>query len=80
MPIRKKPRNLSYAPRIFQGNAQSPLEFVIAMMPLNHILRKYRGRYKPHESIEKINHLINIDDVKRFTKNEKELETLILAV
>ena len=26
---------------IFQGDALSPLLFIIAMMPLNHILRKY---------------------------------------
>ena len=25
---------------IFQGDALSPLQFIIAMMPLNHILRK----------------------------------------
>ena len=29
---------------IFQGDALSPLQFVIAMMPLNHILRKCTAR------------------------------------
>ena len=31
-------------------------------------------------SQEKINHLIYMDDIKLFAKNEKELETLIQAV
>ena len=31
---------------IFQGDALSPLLFVIEMMSLNHILRKCTGRYK----------------------------------
>ena len=31
---------------IFQGDTLSPLLFIIAMMPLNHILRKCTARYK----------------------------------
>ena len=31
---------------ILQGDALSPLLFIIAMMPLNHILRKCTARYK----------------------------------
>ena len=31
---------------IFQGDALSPLLFIIAMMPLNHILRKCTAGYK----------------------------------
>ena len=61
---------------IFQGDALSPLLFMIAMMPLNHILRKCTAGYKP-KSQENINHLMYMDDIKRFAKNEKELETLI---
>ena len=65
---------------IFQGYALSPLLFIIAMMPLNHILRKCTARYKLSRSQEKINHLIYMDDIKLFVKNEKELETLIHTV
>ena len=32
------------------------------------------------KSLEKINHLMYIDDIKIFTKNEKELETLIQTI
>ena len=49
-------------------------------MPLNHIRRKCRAGYKLSRSQEKINHLMYMDDIKLFAKNEKELETLIHAV
>ena len=49
------------------------------MMLLNHILRKCTTGYKLSKS-QKISHLIYIDDVKLFAKNEKELETLIEVV
>ena len=65
---------------IFQGDALSPLLFIIAMMPLNHILRKCAAGYKLSRSQEKINHKMYMDDIKLFAKDEKELETLIHAV
>ena len=65
---------------IFLGDAVSSLLFIIAMMPLNHILRKYTAGYKLSSSQEKINHLMYMDDIKLFAKNEKELETLIYPV
>ena len=43
---------------IFQGDALSSLPFIIAMMPLNHMLRKCTAGYKLSKSQEKINHLI----------------------
>ena len=65
---------------IFLGDVLSPLLFVLAMAPLNHLHRKYTGRYKLYKSQEKINHLMYINNIKLFTKNEKELELLIQAV
>ena len=56
---------------IFQGDAQSPLLFIIAMMPLNHILRKCAAGYKLSRSQEKINHLMYMDDIKLFAKMKK---------
>ena len=64
---------------IFQGDALSLLLFIIAMTPLNHILRKCTAGYKFSRSQEQINHPIYMDDIKLFAKNEKELETLIHA-
>ena len=49
------------------------------MMPLNNILRKCSSGYKLSRS-QKINHLMYIDNIRLFAKNEKELETLIHAV
>ena len=56
---------------IFLGNTLSPLLFVIAMMPLNHILKKCTDRCKLDNSQEKINHLIYVDDIKLFPKIKK---------
>ena len=50
------------------------------MMPLNHILRKCTAGYKLSRSQEKINHVMYMDDIKLFSKNKKELETLKHAV
>ena len=52
---------------IFQGDALSPLPFVIAMIPLNHKFRKCAGGCKHIKSQEKINHLRYMDD-KLFSK------------
>ena len=56
---------------IFQGDAISTLLFIIAMMPLNHIVRKCTAGYRLSRSKEKINRLIYINDIKLFAKNEK---------
>ena len=56
---------------IFQGDALSPLLFIIAMMPLNHVIRKCAAGYKLSRSQEKVNHLMFMDDIKLFSKNEK---------
>ena len=47
------------------------------MMPLNPIVRKCTAGYKLSKSQQKINHLMYMDDIKLFDKNEKELEALI---
>ena len=65
---------------IFPGDGLSPILFIIAMMPLNHILRKCTAGYKLSRSQEKIDHLMYMYDIKLFAKNEKELETLINTV
>ena len=43
---------------IFQGDAVSPLLFLIAIMPLSHIVKKCTVGYKLTKSLEKINHLM----------------------
>ena len=53
---------------------------LIAVVPLNPIFKKCIGSYKYIKSQEKINHLMYMDDIKQFDKNEKELVTLVQAV
>ena len=65
---------------IFQGDTLSPLLYIIAMMPVNHQLKKCTAGYKLSRSQEKINHLMYMDDIKLFAKREKERETLIHTV
>ena len=43
---------------IFQEDALSPLLFLVAMMPLNYLLRKCTGGNKFTKAQEKINHVI----------------------
>ena len=57
---------------IFQGVALSQLLFVIAVMPLNLIVRKCTAGYKLSKSQEKINYSMYKDDIKLFAENEKE--------
>ena len=64
---------------IFQGDALSTLLFVIAMMPLNHIPRKYTGGWK-FSNRKKENQPTNVHGCQQTEKYEKELETLIQAV
>ena len=56
---------------IFEGDALLPLLCVIAMMPLNHILRKCTAGYKLSKLEENIKHLMYMDDIKLFAKNTK---------
>ena len=56
---------------IFPGDALSPLLFIIAMMPLNNMLRKCTAGYKLSRSQEKINHLMYMEDIKLFAKKWK---------
>ena len=53
---------------IFQGGVLSPLLFIIAMITLNHKLKKYTAGYKLSRSQEKVNHLMYMDDIKLSAK------------
>ena len=55
---------------IFQRDALSPLLFVIALIPLTHILRTANPEYE-FQSGETINHLMFMDDLKFYSKSEK---------
>ena len=61
---------------IFQRDMVSSLLFVIAIVPLNHILWKCTGGSKFHKSQEKkINHLMYMDDIKICHANNEKRKT-----
>ena len=65
---------------IIQGDSFSPLFFVIALLPLTHILRETGMGYQLEKNRAKVNHLFFMDDLKRYGKNDKELNSLIKTV
>ena len=63
---------------IFQGDSLSPFLFVICMIPLTEVLRKVKMGYT-FDGV-KINHLLFMDDLKLFAKNENEIDSLTSTV
>ena len=62
---------------ISQGDSFSPLQFVIALLPLTHILRERGMGYQLEKNGAKVNHLFFMDDLKLYGKNDKEIDSLL---
>ena len=62
---------------IFQGDELLPLLFVITIIPLTSALKTTKQGYEFANNGEKINHLLYMDDLKLYAKNEKELDSLV---
>ena len=54
--------------------------FVLALIPLNLILRKAKAVYQLSESKEKIHHLLFMDDLKLYYRSDKRLDSLVQTV
>ena len=54
--------------------------FVLALIPLSLILRKAKEAYEFSGSKEKINHLLFMGDLKLYSRNEKELDSLVQTI
>ena len=65
---------------IFQGDSLSPLLFVISLIPLSLILRKIRAGYDLGEGQGIVNHLLFMDDLKLYGKDENQIDSLIQFV
>ena len=65
---------------LFQGDSLSPLLFVLSMVPLSLILRKVNACYEWGKKEYKLNHLLFMDDLKLFAKNEEQIDTLVGTV
>ena len=64
---------------IFQGDSVSQLLFLVCMIPGTQVLRKVKCGYNL-KSVEKLNHLLFMDDLKLFAKDEREINCLLLTV
>ena len=61
---------------IFQGDSLSSLLFVITMFSLTSILRQANAGDLLSREEGKINHLLFMDDMKLYSKDEKEIDSL----
>ncbi|KAI5732287.1 hypothetical protein M8J77_024348 [Diaphorina citri] len=64
---------------IFQGDSYSPLLFCLCLMPLSRILNAGTMGYQLVKNEKPINHILYMDDLKLFGKNENELKMLDLV-
>jgi len=55
---------------ILQGDLLSPLLFVIAIIPLTQMLRQCDTGYQLGDGHSKINHLLFMDDLKLYGRND----------
>ena len=65
---------------IFQGDSLSPLLFVLCLIPLTLVLRKMKEGYEMKGKKVKINHLLFMDDLKLFGRNDAQIDSLVETV
>ena len=65
---------------IFQGDSLSPLLFVLVLILLTIILGKMKAGYQVGTQRSSINHLLFMDDLKLYAKNEKQLDSLVNTI
>ena len=64
----------------FQGDSTSPLLFLPCLIPLTVTLCKSEISYQFSSNKKNINHLLFMDDLKLYAKNEKSFESLVQGV
>jgi len=65
---------------IFQGDSLSPLLFIIAIIPLTCMLRQCDTGHQLGDGHGKISHLLFLDDLKLYGRNDQEIESLVHTV
>ncbi|XP_050550436.1 uncharacterized protein LOC118279092 [Spodoptera frugiperda] len=72
-------RQITIKKGIYQGDSLSPMWFCLALNPLSHLLHRSQAGYCLTHTAEvtTISHLIYMDDIKLYSKSEKEMKTLI---
>ena len=61
---------------IFQGDALSPLLFVMAMIPISSVLNRMKKGYLMEKEQPLISHLMYMDDIKLYSKNEDCMKSM----
>ena len=65
---------------IFQGDSFPPILFVLSLIPLTLVLRKIKMGYDLGGGNGMVNHLLFMDDLKLYGKNENQVDSLIQSV
>jgi hypothetical protein len=65
---------------IFQGDSLSPLLFVMVMIPFSMILKDEPKGLRIGNSEKLVNHLLFMDDLKLYARNEEECASLVNVV
>ena len=71
---------LSIRRLIFQGDSLFPLLFVITMLPFSSVLNELGAGYQLSKEEGKMTHLLFMDDLKLYGRNENEINSLIHIV
>ena len=65
---------------IFEGDCKFALLIVFVMIPLTLASRQTKASYEVKKEGRKINHLLFMDDLKLFAKNEDQIDSLVNTV
>jgi len=66
---------------IFQGDSFSPLSFIICCyIPLTMIFRNCSGGYHLGNDHTVVNHLLYLDDLKLYGRNQREIQSLVNTI
>ena len=65
---------------ISQDDSLSPLLFVLVVILTTLVLRQTKVSYELKKGGKKINHLVFMDDLKLFAKNEDQVDSLVNIV
>ena len=65
---------------IFQGDSLSPLLFVLSLIPLTLVLRNVNAGYDLGDGNGVINHLLFKGDLKVYSKNQNQVDTLVQTI
>ena len=62
---------------ICQDDSLPPILFVLVMIPLTFVLRQTKTSYELKKGGKKINHLLFMDDLKLFAKNQDQIDSVV---